>query len=159
MIAAAFIKIIQKRKEVNKMPRGDRTGPWGAGPMTGRARGYCAGYSGPGFLYPGPGLGFGRGFGGGFGRAWGFGRGYGRGLGFGRGRGWRRGGFAPFWGYPSMMDYGPEYWPEYPASRPTRVDTKEEKQYLEEQMGFLQEELTEINKRLEELKKQEKEKK
>ncbi len=31
------------------MPRGDRTGPWGAGPMTGRAAGYCAGYPAPGF--------------------------------------------------------------------------------------------------------------
>jgi len=26
------------------MPRGDGTGPWGLGPMTGRAAGYCAGY-------------------------------------------------------------------------------------------------------------------
>ena len=34
------------------MPRGDRTGPWGAGPMTGRAAGYCAGYSVPGFMNP-----------------------------------------------------------------------------------------------------------
>ncbi|RKO66612.1 DUF5320 domain-containing protein [Desulfofundulus salinus] len=31
------------------MPRGDRTGPWGMGAMTGRAMGYCAGYSVPGF--------------------------------------------------------------------------------------------------------------
>ena len=30
------------------MPRGDGTGPTGAGPMTGRAAGYCAGYSVPG---------------------------------------------------------------------------------------------------------------
>ena len=32
------------------MPRGDRTGPAGAGPLTGRAAGYCAGYSTPGYL-------------------------------------------------------------------------------------------------------------
>nr|WP_027357262.1 DUF5320 domain-containing protein [Desulfofundulus thermocisternus] len=31
------------------MPRGDRTGPWGAGPMTGRGMGFCAGYNQPGF--------------------------------------------------------------------------------------------------------------
>ncbi len=31
------------------MPGGDRTGPEGIGPMTGRAAGYCAGYSTPGF--------------------------------------------------------------------------------------------------------------
>jgi hypothetical protein len=56
------------------MPGGDRTGPWGAGPMTGRATGYCAGYSAPGYVNPVRG----------FGRGWG--RGYGRGRGFGRGR-------------------------------------------------------------------------
>ncbi|NIW15542.1 MAG: hypothetical protein GWN31_16790, partial [Candidatus Thorarchaeota archaeon] len=32
------------------MPRGDRTGPWGLGPRTGRAAGYCAGYPVPGFM-------------------------------------------------------------------------------------------------------------
>lgn len=31
------------------MPRGDRTGPAGMGPRTGRAAGYCAGYSTPGY--------------------------------------------------------------------------------------------------------------
>jgi len=34
------------------MPRGDRTGPLGMGPMTGRAAGYCAGYPVPGFANP-----------------------------------------------------------------------------------------------------------
>lgn len=32
------------------MPRGDRTGPAGLGPLTGRAAGYCAGHYVPGFL-------------------------------------------------------------------------------------------------------------
>ena len=54
------------------MPRGDRTGPQGMGPMTGRAAGYCAGYDAPGYADPR------------FGRAYGMGRGYG-----GGGRGWR----------------------------------------------------------------------
>lgn len=31
------------------MPWGDGTGPWGLGPMTGRAAGYCAGYPVPGY--------------------------------------------------------------------------------------------------------------
>lgn len=31
------------------MPRGDRTGPNGMGPMTGRQAGYCAGFDTPGF--------------------------------------------------------------------------------------------------------------
>jgi len=54
------------------MPGGDRTGPWGAGFMTGRAAGYCGGYSVPGYANPvrGYGRGFGRGRGRGFGRGW-----------------------------------------------------------------------------------------
>jgi len=35
------------------MPRGDRTGPLGLGPKTGRAMGYCAGYPTPGYTNPG----------------------------------------------------------------------------------------------------------
>lgn len=31
------------------MPGGDRTGPGGMGPMTGRGAGYCAGYTVPGY--------------------------------------------------------------------------------------------------------------
>jgi len=50
------------------MPAGDRTGPMGFGPMTGRAAGYCAGYSVPGYAnaFGGRG-GVGRGRGGGWG--------------------------------------------------------------------------------------------
>ncbi len=58
------------------MPRGDRTGPWGGGPMTGRAAGYCAGYSVPGYMNPTAG----------YGRRCNRGRGRGWGRGFGRGR-------------------------------------------------------------------------
>ena len=57
------------------MPWGDRTGPGGMGPMTGRGAGYCAGYPTPGYMNPGQGRGFGRGMG--------------RGMGWGRGRGGR----------------------------------------------------------------------
>lgn len=73
------------------MPRGDRTGPRGSGPMTGRGMGYCAGYPGLDYMYPGPGFG------------------YGGGRGLGRGRGWRRFDFAPFWGYPlpQVAPYSP----------------------------------------------------
>ena len=56
------------------MPGGDRTGPVRAGPMTGRAAGYCAGYAAAGFA----------GRGGGFGM-----RLFGRGGWFGGGGGWR----------------------------------------------------------------------
>jgi hypothetical protein len=34
------------------MPAGDGTGPMGMGPFTGRAAGYCAGYSVPGYMNP-----------------------------------------------------------------------------------------------------------
>lgn len=59
------------------MPGGDRTGSNGTGPMTGRAAGYCAGYTVPG--YANPACGYGR---------RGGRRGYGRGWGRGYGRGW-----------------------------------------------------------------------
>lgn len=32
------------------MPRGDRSGPMGRGPLTGRGVGLCAGYKSPGFM-------------------------------------------------------------------------------------------------------------
>ncbi len=41
------------------MPRGDGTGRDGAGAMTGRGLGYCAGYDVPGYMHGG-GFGFGR---------------------------------------------------------------------------------------------------
>ena len=42
------------------MPRGDRTGPEGAGPMSGRGLGYCAGSDRPGSAQPAYGAGMGR---------------------------------------------------------------------------------------------------
>jgi hypothetical protein len=68
------------------MPRGDKRGPEGAGPMTGRALGYCAGNDQPGFTADAAPQGAGRGFRNGNGRGPGFGRGYGRGRGMGYGR-------------------------------------------------------------------------
>ncbi len=44
------------------MPGGDRTGPLGRGPMSGRALGYCGGYNTPGYANPRFGRGFGRAF-------------------------------------------------------------------------------------------------
>jgi len=57
------------------MPFGDRTGPRGMGPMTGRGAGYCSGSGRPGFAFPVPGR---RWFG--FGWRQGWGRGSGRGF-------------------------------------------------------------------------------
>lgn len=60
------------------MPGGDRNGPLGQGPGTGRALGYCYGYDTPGYM-KGTGRGMGRGMrhGRGSGYGWGFGRGWG----------------------------------------------------------------------------------
>ncbi len=77
------------------MPGGDRTGPMGEGPRTGRGLGYCSGADQPGYATPGPGLGRGWGRGWGRGRGWGLGRGGGWGL--GRGGGWGRGAWFQRW--------------------------------------------------------------
>ncbi|MCK5828665.1 DUF5320 domain-containing protein [Candidatus Bipolaricaulota bacterium] len=69
------------------MPRGDRTGPSGQGPMTGRGAGLCSGYATPGFANP-----FGRQR-----RPWG--GGWQRGMGYGWGVASSYRGFAPFPGY------------------------------------------------------------
>ena len=104
---------ITERRKVTTMPRGNGTGPVGLGPMTGRAAGFCAGYSVPGYMYPVTGrTGYGLvtpaagpygaapyGFGVLYSRAinpW-RGRGVGFGRGFGRGRGRGRGRFGFWW--------------------------------------------------------------
>ncbi|MEW5722679.1 MAG: DUF5320 domain-containing protein [Thermodesulfobacteriota bacterium] len=119
------------------MPRGDRTGPMGIGPRTGRGAGYCGGYGIPGYANPVPGWGFGMGYG----RSWGFG---GRGRGFGAG-GWGRrnwfyaagpAGWTPYGGY-----VGPYLNPE----------PELEKQALKNQADALQAELEAIKQRLSEL--------
>ncbi|MGD9963156.1 MAG: DUF5320 domain-containing protein [Thermoplasmata archaeon] len=103
------------------MPGGDRTGPGGYGPRTGRGLGYCSGYDAPGFASP---RGFGGRFGGGFGR----GRGYGRGF----GRGWR-----------FQAAYAP---PIYDA--PSRED---ELAYLQDMQKSFEQGLEDVRKRLKEL--------
>ena len=120
------------------MPSGDRTGPMGMGPMTGRGLGYCAGYPTPGHMQPGPGLGMGMG----------------RGRGFGRGRG--RGCQGGFWGMPA---YGypqaapppnPAYYgtqPGYPAA----PAPEQEAAMLKQQAQNMDAALQEIRKRIEEL--------
>lgn len=118
------------------MPRGNRTGPMGMGPMTGRAGGYCGGFGMPGYANPAPGpgagigFGWGRGFAGG-GRAW-------RNMFYATGRpGWRRfGGYGAPSGYP------------VPYPKP---DPEFEKQAMKDQAEILQAELELIKKRLAEV--------
>lgn len=81
------------------MPKGDRTGPSGQGPGTGKALGYCFGSDTPGFTKgPGRGMGRGHGFGGGAAISGGFG--WGRGRGFGA----QHRGSAPVSGWPRALN-------------------------------------------------------
>ncbi|NQS97966.1 MAG: DUF5320 domain-containing protein [candidate division Zixibacteria bacterium] len=126
------------------MPRGDRTGPVGAGPMTGKAAGYCAGYNTPGYMNPMPGRGWGgrggfRGAGRG-GIPWGGGRG--RAWGGGRGPGWYAGGYPPYHELPTV-----------------EVPRETEIQDLKAQAEYFKSALTEIKNRLDELSRQESENK
>ena len=110
------------------MPRGDRTGPIGMGPMTGRQMGICTGYPESYFRSDNPYYGSGQGMG--------FRRGFNRGMGFGRGFNRGRGGFGGYWGYPSQP-----------------FKQQDEAAYLEMQAKDIEEDLTRIKSRLEELKK------
>jgi len=120
----------KNRKEMKNMPRGDGTGPGGLGPMTGRAAGYCAGYSVPGYMNPSVGR---------------------SGLGFGYGRGYGRG-FWPAYPYPMTPPptaYGGGFY--QPSAEP-----KQEMEMLAEDAKFLKEQLEAVNKRITELEKSEK---
>lgn len=126
------------------MPGGDRTGPAGMGPMTGRGAGYCAGYPAPGYANAGFGRGFGRGRGGGWGRRNWF---YATGL-----TGWQRGayGYPPYGG---GMPYAPAFY-RY-ATSPSKED---ELNALKGQAEYLKDSLEGIKKRMGELEAEIKEK-
>ncbi|MEW6367689.1 MAG: DUF5320 domain-containing protein [Acidobacteriota bacterium] len=117
------------------MPRGDRTGPVGMGPMTGRAAGYCAGLGVPGYSNPAPGRMFraGVGMGGG-----GLGRGFG-----GGGRGWRHWFHAT--GLPGWMRFGG--W----AAPYAKPDRESERRTLRNEAQALKATLDSIQSRLSEL--------
>lgn len=115
------------------MPGGDRTGPLGQGPGSGRAFGYCYGYDSPGFT-KWPGAGMGRGFG--------FGRGSVRGMGRGR---W-------FGRVPFMTSYSPAYFGGY--AWPRSLSREDEMKMLREQAEELKRSQKEIEKRLSELEKE-----
>ncbi|MBN2699351.1 MAG: DUF5320 domain-containing protein [Bacteroidales bacterium] len=114
------------------MPTGDRTGPTGLGPMTGRALGFCAGYDSPGYT---------REFVGGMGRGYGF-RG-GRGNGFGRGRGMGYGwGRYPDRPYPGAL-YGFPYSPF--ASKEDEIKMlRAEAEYLKRSQKDIEKRLSEL---------------
>ena len=116
------------------MPRGDRTGPDGLGPMTGRAAGYCAGSNVPGYMNPAGGR-------------------MGANVRYGRGLAWRR-------GHGGGRGYGRGYFPPvqpapYPPAPNTTITPQQEQEYLREDAKYLEQQLAQINKRLDELEKQE----
>ncbi len=116
------------------MPAGDRTGPMGMGPMTGRGAGYCAGYGVPGYANLGPGRGF-----------WGRG---GRPCWGGWGRGWRHWYCAtglPRW---ARRGYPPAWWG--PPAPPTR---EEEVEMLRQEAEWLRGQLEAVSQRLSDLEK------
>ena len=108
------------------MPRGNGMGPMGAGPMTGRAAGSCAGYATPEFANPVGGRGMG--------------------VGMGRGRGFaaegRGGGFG-------MRN---RYFANGVQQAPV-LTADQEKEYIKNDVKALENELEAAKKRLNELKK------
>lgn len=111
------------------MPRGDKTGPMGMGPMTGRRGGYCAGFSMPGYANP---------------YAWGGGR-----AAWG-GRGYRHWFYAS--GLPGWARFGAipgQAWA--PAAGYPPVAQQQEIDLLRNQARSLKEQLEAVEKRIGEL--------
>ena len=126
------------------MPFGNRTGPRGYGPRTGRGLGYCTGYDSPGYI-KGPGMGRGMG------RGSVFGRGFGRGTGRGYGRGFGRG-FEYEYDDPHYFREVPYYGPTVPYTEPTK---EEETSYLKRLIESLENDLKAVKERLKEVAKKE----
>ena len=112
------------------MPFGDRTGPLGQGPRTGRGAGFCSGFAVPGFMNRGRGFGC---RGGGGGRGW---RNQSRATGL---TGWQR-----RWGGQRM--FVPRNTAEVPTAGP-----EQELTLLKNQAASLKTTLSQMQKRIEEL--------
>ena len=104
------------------MPGGDRTGPAGNGPMTGRAAGFCAGPNAPGYANQGGGRG-------------------------GGGRGFRNRFYAtglPGWQRAGMFDATPP--PAAPFSAEQQLDAlKGQVDYFENALNELREKIAELD--------------
>lgn len=105
------------------MPRGDKKGPEGRGPMTGRRMGYCAGNDMPGIRY---------------GRRMGCGMGYGRHMGHGMGYG------------RAYQAYNQAVYENIPAYSPYQ-EPAEERRHLEQCVQQMEGDLENLRKRLQEL--------
>lgn len=120
------------------MPRGDRTGPAGAGPMSGRGAGLCRGFDMPGYTHSEM-IGY-------SGRTGRFRRSRGNAGPAAGNRGWRNRCFAP--DPPGPMNTG-----SYPEQAQS-FSPVSEKESLKHRSRIIQSELNEINARLEEIKAQ-----
>jgi hypothetical protein len=120
------------------MPGGDRTGPAGMGPMTGRAAGFCAGYPVPGYMNPVGGRGY-----------WGWGRGGGRGR-----RNWFYATGFPWWSRADQSMWGGV---PFELVAPT-IKPEQELAGLKQQAEYFQNSLDRITERIAELEKAKKEK-
>ena len=119
------------------MPGGDRTGPLGAGPMTGRGAGYCAGFPMPGFANPMS--------------RWGYGFGMRGGRGGGRGHrhwfyatgltGWQRG--MHRYPFPGPFPYEAPFNPA--------ITQEQEAEILKGQVDEMENTISEMKKRIQEL--------
>ncbi|MBY9004596.1 MAG: DUF5320 domain-containing protein [Candidatus Lokiarchaeota archaeon] len=123
------------------MPGGDRSGPGGQGPMTGRGLGYCSGKNNPGFTAI---------------QGYGLGRGYRRGRGQGRGYG-IRGVYKESYNTPYRPSGIYYYAQEVPVNPPIDQLTmlKQEKNYLESELKGIGSAIEDISSRIEELEKKE----
>ena len=103
------------------MPFGDRTGPLGRGPVTGRGLGYCAGFNEPGFVKPG-----------GWGRGW--------------GRGWRCGfwGWGRGWGWKRFFRFFPFFGTSFLTPEETKKVLKEEAEFLKKRLEAVEKKLSEM---------------
>ncbi|MBD3354586.1 hypothetical protein GF361_01215 [Candidatus Woesearchaeota archaeon] len=110
------------------MPQGDRTGPNGQGPMTGRGMGFCNGFSAPGYANPG----------------------FGRGRGFGRATAYNPRGMLR----PRFAVAPAQVTPVYREPATEKEALKQEAKAIEEEQKILKQEMDDIKKRLEEIKKQ-----
>jgi len=108
------------------MPRLDRSGPMGAGPMTGGRRGTC-GRAGVAINQPAYGSGYGRGMG--------FRRGYGRGRGYG---------FGPAYG---AVPYPQAYGNTHPVSKTDEMEMlRADADAMRQSLESIQHRITELEK-------------
>lgn len=124
--------------EVNKMPHGDRTGPMGQGPRTGRGAGFCSGFDMPGYADRGANYPFG-------------GRRY---MNTGGGRGHRHWYYAT--GLPGWVRDGRSFSRSYWNAPfvPPAISRSEELEMLRDEAGYFEETLEGLKQRISKLESQ-----